>query len=75
VDLLENLLLYGLIFQEIISRVALAGGNSGRMVQALLSLETVYPSAHLTPSPKQLGVSSLGHAGGAQSPGRGAPRL
>jgi hypothetical protein len=75
VGLLEKLLLHGLIFQEVIPGVVLAGGNSGRMVQALLSLETVNPSAPPTPSPKQLGVSSLGHADGAQSPGRGALRL
>jgi hypothetical protein len=75
VSLLENPLLHGLIFQEIISGVALAGSNSGSMVQALLNLETVNPSAELTLSPKQLGVSSLGLAGGVQSLGRGALRL
>jgi hypothetical protein len=73
--MLENPLLHGLIFQETISGVALAGSNSGSMVQALLNLEPVNPSAQLAPSPKQLGVSSLGHAGGVQNPGRGALRL
>ena len=73
--MLEDPLLHGLIFQEIISGVALAGGNSGRMAQALLSFETVNPSVQLAPSQKQLGVSSLGHAGGVQNPGRGALRL
>ena len=68
-------LLQGLIFQEIIPRVLVAGGPFGGIVGILLNLKIAIPSVPLMPSPKRLDASSLALAGGAQSPGRGGLRL